>query len=775
MSKVTTLPFRRFVSVCAFALALGSVACTDSAKPEQQQQDAAVAAQNVEVAEDPGKPLEPTEPPPKELLEPVDLWRDGRRAGQVDAQGPAAVDHVFLDLGDGWTPVLFTDGYGRDDKPYPHSYRPTYLALARGEFPDDVHGERARKDKYFELYGIMPTLSVLKKRIKWAMELECAKHLDLSALETFDDVVSYQGPEEARTTRDRYLVARKWVETFMQEQGVSEVEQIDQSQLTPGQQGHIRYYLKHHRAFEAIKAAQARLECEGYFKGKGRWLKGAFDWPTHEALAEFERRHRVYSWGAMGRETREALRMDTALVEHETVIRVLTERAMHAFGAIEDGSVDKPGRKVTYKGPDGKTYQVPNLEAELREAVIRAFGLKDPASTRAWLESLPESAFEKEGHYYVALPGPKRPLYHSADMELSVVIDRGDVWYEFPFDENGAEKPQPVSYRPTTTIYVEYNGQKFPIARFGTTIGGWRSEYIENTVWWKYKGSPWGEALWDEIVSAPVWLPPHTTPPRDLLKRRERRKPGETKWELNYHETGPSYASAYGLVAAYHRPYVKRPDGSIRITGDEGIRSHGSVDYMSIMRRHSHGCHRLHNHLAVRLFSFIINHRAHERTGHQPTNWWMNLEYDNEKFALQIKQGGYVFKLARPIFVTVLEGRVRGNVKKPVTVAIPKYNNECKGYYLPDGSAVIPRPDGRLDPRPDAPPCPSITPPPPALAFDPSGAPVANAASAGAGVAPSDPPSQVGATPEPSTNVPTNVESPQPSLGGASLPTAAAP
>ena len=68
---------------------------------------------------------------------------------------------------------------------------------------------------------------------------------------------------------------------------------------------------------------------------------------------------------------------------------------------------------------------------------------------------------------------------------------------------------------------------------------------------------------------------------------------------------------AYGLVAAYHQLYSEDTDGNVRLGGDQGIRMHGSVDYMSIMRRHSHGCHRLHNHIAVRLMSWVLAHRHH--------------------------------------------------------------------------------------------------------------------------------------------------------------------
>jgi hypothetical protein len=657
--------------------------------------------------------------PESEMAEPVELWVDGKPAGKIDARGPNAGRVVVIDVGEGFTPVLFADGAGADGRALPHQFRPTYLALARGEFPDDPYGERARNDKYLELYGIMPTLSVLRERMHWARGLACAKELDLSAIAAFNGVVSYQSPQDAQRVYQRYQSGKKLVDKLLAEQGKTQVAELDLSALKERDKSLVDFYVAEHDDTEAIKAAQARLVCEGYFKGKGKWLSGAFDWATHEALAEFERRHRVYSWGALGGETLVAMRTDTDVVEHQTVIRVLTERALHAFGAIEDGSAKNPdGSPASYTGKDGQQHLVPNLEAELRGAVVRGFGLNDPQATEAFLEAL--GTLPKDEHRYIAVPSPERPEYYAADMDLSVGIDRGDVWYEFPFDERGGDRAQPVSRRPRTTLFVTYLGQRFPIARFGTTIGGWKSELIDGQVWWKYKGSPWGEVIWQEIVSAPVWLPPASTPPRELLRRRPERKPGETKWVVNTHETGPSYASAYGLVAAYHRKFQRKADGSVSATGDEGIRSHGSVDYMSIMRRHSHGCHRLHNHIAVRLFSFVVNHREHTREGHQPVSFWMDLAYDDEQHHVSIKRGGYEFRLKKPIFVNVEEGRVRGDVKRPIDVPIPKFNADCKAYLLPDGSAVLPHPNGSMTPTSLPPGC---VPPEPVL---PAGEPTAD-------------------------------------------------
>ena len=119
-------------------------------------------------------------------------------------------------------------------------------------------------------------------------------------------------PADALRTHAKYLVAKKHTERVMAEQGVFDPARIDLAKLKDKDKAQVKFFQREHDDTEAIKAAQDRLLCEGYFKGKGKWVKGAFDWPTHEALAEFERRHRVYSWGAMGPDTLAALRMDTA-------------------------------------------------------------------------------------------------------------------------------------------------------------------------------------------------------------------------------------------------------------------------------------------------------------------------------------------------------------------------------------------------------------------------------------------------------------------------------
>jgi len=686
----------RTVAASASIVWAGVLASCGTAEVLNGPAETPASAPSTAIAErepvEPAAPAEPvvvdTRPPP--MHQPVPLWDGGATSREIDAATARQDGFMVLDLGEEWTPYLFSESGSETETPMPNAYRQTYLALARGELPDDHHGERAREDKYLELYGIMPTLGLLRSRFQHTRDLACVASLDLEPLRRFDGFITYESREEGRTFARRFRVLENQVTEIARAQGVEGPEQIDATRIRSDRERRNlgEYQRLAPRAF-AIRAAQARLDCEGYFEGKGEHVDGGLDWPTHEALAEFERRHRVYGWGFLGRETLEMLRRTPMEGDQEAVIRVLTERAMHAAGVLEDGSVEG-----TYRGTDGQEHDVPNLEGQIRSIVIESFGLQTPESTLAFLEGLGE--LPVDGRRLVAIPMPELPAYYTADMDLSVEIDRGDVWYEFPYDERGAERAQPVERRPRLSVFTTWEGQRIRLSRIGTTIGGWRSEQIEDRLWWRYKNSPPGPVVWHQIVAAPVWLPPESTPPRDLFRRTGRR--GAEAYRANYHETGPSYASAYGLVAAYHIGYREREDGTLRLGGDDGIRTHGSVDYMSIMRRHSHGCHRLHNHMAVRLMSFMLAHRPHTRVGQQALAFRRDVEIDGGNYSMEINQGGYVYQLAEPIHVEVLEGRIRGDRATPIVEPLPRFDPAVGAYMLPDGGAVAISRHGQLTP-----------------------------------------------------------------------------
>lgn len=659
-------------------VALG--ACTEGIGASEPDEPAPVEP----VREPDPEPQERVDSRPPPMHEPVPLWEGGQTIRQVDARDASESGYIVVDLGEDWTPYLFSERDNREAEVFPNGYRATYLALARGETPDDYHGERARRDVYLELYGIAPTLGLVRTRMQAVRDLECAAALDLEPLRAYTGFKAYENNDRSRAAARRFVANERTVTGLLTEQGASDQTALDETVLSDSERRALRDYRANVGEISAIRAAQDRLVCEGFLERNADFVRGALDWTTHEALAKFERRHRVYGWGFIGGESLAALQRTPLENEREAVLRVLVERAIHAAGVIEDGSAVENGEPATYLGDDGERHPVPNLEADIRERVIAAFGLTTPESTLAWLEGL---ELEQGREDFVAIAGPDLPPYYASDMNLSVEIDRGDIWYDFPYDAEGNEIPQPVARRPRLTIFTEYNGERLALARFGTTIGGWRSEVVEGVSMWKYKDSPPGPRVWRRIVAAPVWLPPESTPGKDLLARVPGRS-GAGAYRVNLHEMGPSYASAYGLVAAYHIHANEQEDGTIEYRGDEGIRTHGSVDYMSIMRRHSHGCHRLHNHIAVRLMSFVLAHHPHRRVGQREISFGRVIEHEGHTYRFDLTNGGYEFELDEPVPVEVLVGRIRGQRGSPIVIPLPKFNTEIGAYVMPDGRTV---------------------------------------------------------------------------------------
>jgi len=134
----------------------------------------------------------------------------------------------------------------------------------------------------------------------------------------------------------------------------------------------------------------------------------------------------------------------------------------------------------------------------------------------------------------------------------------------------------------------------------------------------------------------------------------------------NYDETGPGYLSAYGLVAAIHEQVTRTADGGVGYY-DNGIRTHGSFDYMSLRGRFSHGCHRLYNNLALRLFSFVLEHRRARTVGAVPLGFRRDFWWKGEAYEMRLPTKGFYRELDPPVPVEVLEGRIMGEREKPLS------------------------------------------------------------------------------------------------------------
>lgn len=608
--------------------------------------------------------------------------------GRAEAQGL-----TLIDLGNEWTPYIFTEKTPGLDDALKNRYRRIYIGLANDKLDGDGQPLPSWGRNYLELYGIPPSLAVIKA--EWDRvdsELQpCLEQagFDPTVFSRFTGIIEYKKGTQGRSARNATNYANRLRKSMRRAKlDFANPEDLAAAATHPKtRQDHARWRQAQDEV-DVIDHAQRRFRCERLFnsaKGEGRFTRGVFDSETTHALANFERKHDIMGWGHFKKDNLAMLALPPHEGVHARLLRAIEERVVNAAGILEDGSARRYKKSFTYKDEAGKEHELRDLVTEYREHAIEALGLQTPESAKAQLDRL--AALEPGGFtsLLVALPLPELPPYYGPNMAFETVIDRGDVWYDFPYDELGNRLPQPRQNYPHLTLFVVYNDQKIPLVHWRTTIGSWRNEMIEGEVMLKYKNSDVGARVWKDIVAAPTWIPPTSTPPAELIKTRWR--DGKLVRDVNYDEIGPGYRSAYGLVAAYHIKQAKDEAGNIVAELDNSIRTHGSVDYMSILRRFSHGCHRLYNMDAVRMFSFILQHRDYVRRGQQPVGVSRPIELEEETYQLKIDSRGYKYELLEPIPVMVTKGRIRGSQRVAIEEYVPKpVRPEDNTIEVDDGS-----------------------------------------------------------------------------------------
>jgi hypothetical protein len=649
------------------AVALGAAGCrrTPVAAPPAPK-----------VASAPTKPTLPPIPvrPQLPALADGETYRyDKGVATKMPRAAAAAAGLLDVDLGDAWAPFIFQDSSGPDDEAKPNAYRETFLDLASEKIDEDGGKLRANEHNYLEVFGIPPTLSVLAARaeedVTPAREA-CYDALDRASLQQWTGNLGYLDRDRSRREHVEALRDADWIEKEVVARlpGVTREQVLVDLRADPKTRGRVDRYLRGQTRLRAVRAVQARLACEGLLTAKSRFVSGQYDLPTHEALAAWERKNDIFGWGFLGGETVGTLLEPPRALLLDAFKRIAAERVADAAGIVEDGSINQARRRnpPTYRDAAGAVHPVPNLIEDHVSALLAAIGVATPEDAVAFLRAHGGGL----GTLHVAFEAPPLPPYYETppgtEMQLSAEIDRGDVWYDFPFDRRGKPTVQRRDHFPHLTFYVTWNGQKIPLCWWRTTIGSWRSEAHEDgRVYMKYKQSDVGPRVWKNIVAAPVWVPPDGTPMKDLLVRRVLDRNVGPVTVVNTGVMGPGFQSAYGLVMAIH---IDPKRGGF----DNQIRTHGSVDYTSIARRFSHGCHRLVNNRAVRLYDFVLRHRAFERIGNVPLGLKKRFEVDGEKYRYELRTRGYYYELRQPLPVMVLEGRIMGDVKKPIAAYMRK-------------------------------------------------------------------------------------------------------
>ena len=577
---------------------------------------------------------------------------DGGKPQVVRDDDARLAAYSIIDLSDDFVPYIFREKTPGADDYKKNGYRRTFINVANDITDENGKALGPGEHNYVELFGITPSLSVLRKRFVDDDAKPCYGKLRGQVLRGYRGAVRYEGGSGARAILDRYKQLKKLVRRAMRRTGARNVAQLKKR----GKAFLAKKYRLYQTKLAVINQAQQRLVCEGLYRPGERVSRLVFGHSMHQALARYERKHMLYGWGQLFGKTLRSLGRSPLANNYSAFRRVLRERVVHSLGIIEDGTAPLPGatkkrRRKQRKGRD--------LVGEYTRRLLAAMDLSTQDKALAFFKHHPASLFKR---FRVAVKLPKRPSYYSRNMRFEVVIDRGDVWYDPPYYASGKRRSFFRRNRPTMTLYTVVGKRRIALARYNTTVGGWRTEWRDGKEYVAYKGSDVGPRIWRDIVAGPVWIPPSTTSPKSLLKYERKGK----RWVRRVHteEIGPSYASAYGLVAAYH---IEESRSGRRVAWkDNGIRTHGSVDYMSILTRYSHGCHRLHNHLALRLFSYIVRHSKFVRRGQVPLAYAKRFSVRGRSYRIKLHTRGYYYTLRHPVRVMVTEGRIMGKQKTPI-------------------------------------------------------------------------------------------------------------
>ena len=586
----------------------------------------------------------------------VAVYEGGEMTAVICPAEAVARGLTVVDLSSEWAPRVF-DG---DDEHGSVPFRERYLALARAELGDDASWDRARNDRFYELYGIFPTPELVASRLLDEERHLCHDEVPPLVLDDPERGIDTWRPlREQRGELQWSTSLRTQLQQAVARLGLASIDDLEG---LPPHSARLRQYRRISARQAAISSAQAHFRCDGLLDDRVE-RDGLLDEETVSALQAYLRRHMVISW-QIDSEAARIVNTDSRELDFQQLLRSLRERVAAAAGLIEDGSARGEQGLVVGRMLDTATFTheiheplvdgAPDQIAAATDAAARALGWTSPEVTGRLLR-------EQGLALHVALPLPPLPPYHAPHMQLRVEIDRGDVWYDFPFTGSGKRNQVPRQRLPSWVLYVSHGGRDIPLLRWPTTIGGWQPERLEHgRVKLVYKESPVGPRIIRDLVAAPRWVPPRSTPTRDLLRPR-----GHgvyvPRWEL----FGPDYASAYGMVMLIHL----REDGmseGVPLLTDQGVRSHGSVSYASILDGYSHGCHRLHNHRAVRLGDFLLDHRDHLVRGPLQLDFHRTLIWRRTRAQLHFDSRGYRYELTPPIDVTVLRGQVRGWAQRPL-------------------------------------------------------------------------------------------------------------
>ena len=129
----------------------------------------------------------------------------------IDAEAAEAAGYTLVDLSDEWTPYIFAEQTGPDGQPLPNRYRRIFIGLANDQLDEDGEPLPPGSKNYLELYGIFPSMSVLRARFLDDEQHPCQDQESADALDAVE-TVTYVPPADLKKDERRLSRIRQELE-----------------------------------------------------------------------------------------------------------------------------------------------------------------------------------------------------------------------------------------------------------------------------------------------------------------------------------------------------------------------------------------------------------------------------------------------------------------------------------------------------------------------------------------------------------------------------------
>jgi hypothetical protein len=318
---------------------------------------------------------------------PVRVFIDGAdRTGTVPPESLAGQGFTLLNLRNDWTPYIFAEFEDEEGKHLPNRYRPIYIGLANDRTDGDGRELPAGAENFLELFGLPPSLGVVRARLLRDEEKACHREIDYALLASVERI-PLRTPKDQKAAEAGTARLRKQLDEARTKGGFPTIQALVAAQADLADEAAAVDLAD--RQARALPEVIKRLKCDGHLKANARFKIDPDDGVFREALQRFQMRHMIYEYPGMRPGTMKMLARRPLASNYDQFVRALRERVTEAARILEDGTAAVDGQPATWRNARGETVPVRNLVQEFTDAALVQLGLQTPEALLAFLKAAP--------------------------------------------------------------------------------------------------------------------------------------------------------------------------------------------------------------------------------------------------------------------------------------------------------------------------------------------------------------------------------------------------